>query len=211
MSGTRPCSLPSQRTAQAPTWRRIKLHPEPGSGFGGVTHVPTLCRRADGASSVGSSFLQHPCDGDRLAGKAGPAHPFPSCSKVPPAMPCGHWGTKSPPPLWLRRSRSPRCRGAGVVRDSSPALHTLPAPPFLSSLPSFSPKASARVGVPGPSGCRMAPDIGDRAAAEQLLVQAQGCLEMGVPGNRGNSMCQHGGPRLPGHSQHATPAIPPWW
>lgn len=150
MSGTRPRSLPSQRTAQAPTWRRIKLHPELGSGFGGVSHVPTLCRRADGASSVGSSFLQHPCDGDRLAGEAGPAHPFPPCSKVPPAMPCGHWGTKLPPPLWLRRFRSPRCRGAGVVSTSSPALHTLPAPSFLSSLPLLLPQSKCQGWGPWP-------------------------------------------------------------
>ena len=142
----------------APPWKRIKLHPEPGSGFGCVSHAPTLCRRADGAGSVGNSFLQHPGDGDRLAGQAGPAHPFPPCSKVPPAMPCGRWATKSPPPLWLRRSRSPRCRGAGAVSASSPGPHALPAPPFLSSLPLLLPQSKRQGWGPRPgwpqSGCR---------------------------------------------------------
>lgn len=126
-----------------------------GQWFGGVSHAPTLCRRAEGASSVGSSFLQHPCNGDR---KSGPAHPFPSSSKVPPVMPCGHWGTKLPPPSWLRPSRSPRCHGAGVVRASSAALRTLPGPPFLSSLPLLLPKSKCQGWGPWPSclqgGCR---------------------------------------------------------
>lgn len=127
-------------------------------GLGRVSHAPTLCRRADGGGSVGSSFLQRPCDGDRLTGQAGPAHPFPPCSKVHPAMPCGHWGTKSPPPSWLRRSRSPRCHGAGAVSASSPSLHTLPVPPFLSSLSPLLPQSQHQGWGHQPgrlhSGCR---------------------------------------------------------
>lgn len=130
VDGSRPPGLPlGEGLSSIPHGQRV---------WGGISCTPCLRRRAiptaDGGSSVGSSFLQCPSPLGSGDGPAGSAHPFPPCPKVPPAMPCGPWGTKSPPPSWLRQSRSPRCHGVGAVSASMWPYTPSPCP-FLYSLP----------------------------------------------------------------------------
>lgn len=129
------------------------------------------------------------------------SHPFPPCLKVPPVKPCGHWGIKSLPPLWLRRSRSPHCHGAGVVSASSS-----PAPP-ISLLPASSapPKQAPGLGLLAwQSSCR----YWGPSCSQAVSVLRKGFFGDRVHGNKGNGMCQHMVPSSRAqpacHRSHAT-------